>query len=138
MPHWCKIVGLILFGLVVLIWVVFLIKMGNDPGYAQKHFSESPKILGGIDLILLAVSLLMLAFSREKDEDEYVASVRGKYLIIAFYLDTVFLILGGLTVSYHQIFVRFVLLQMFLILFLHIVMFNTAMAIIRRRRGHEE
>jgi hypothetical protein len=86
---------------------------------------------------LLSAAMMMVAFSRERDEDDYVASVRGRYLMLAFYIDFVFLVVTAFTV--HDLdYLNVMAMQMFLILFLHIVMFNTAMAVIRRRRGHEE
>jgi hypothetical protein len=79
----------------------------------------------------------MMAFSRERDEDEYVAAIRGKYLMLAFYVDTVFLIITTL-IFHGWDYLPIVAAQMFLILFLHVVMFNIAMAVIRRRRSREE
>ena len=88
-------------------------------------------------IILVAASMLMAAFSRERDEDEYVASVRGRYLMLAFYVDFVFVFITSLMV--HDLDYPYIMsVQMFMILFLHIVMFNIAMAVIRRRRSHEE
>ncbi len=70
-------------------------------------------------------------------EDEYIASVRAKYLMLAFYIDFVFLVVTAFTV-FDLDYLNIMALQMFLILLLHIVMFNVGMTIIRRRRGHEE
>jgi hypothetical protein len=88
-------------------------------------------------IIVVAASMLMVAFSRERDEDEYTTSVRGRCLMLAFYVDFVFVFVTTLTV-YSLEYLNIMAAQMFMVLFLHIVMFNTAMAIIRRRRGYEE
>jgi hypothetical protein len=89
--------------------------------------------------ILTGVSLLMIAFSRERDEDEYVAAIRGKYLMLAFYVDTLFLIVALLaSTPFYWGYMSVAAGQMFLILFLHVVMFNIAMVVIRRRRSREE
>jgi hypothetical protein len=83
-------------------------------------------------ITLLASSMLMVAFSKERDEDEYVAAVRAKYLTLAFFIDFVFVAVTAFAVNGLD-YLYIMSIQMFLILFLHIVMFNVAMAIIRRK-----
>lgn len=135
MPHVCKTVGLIIMLPLAAAWLVFLFFNGESG-----ILSRIADILNehtGIFVALLALSMIMAAFSREKDEDEYVASIRGKYLMLAFYADFVFLVITSFLV-YDLDYLYIMAIQMFLILFLHIVMFNAAMAVIRRRRGRDE
>ena len=139
MPHWCKIAGLILFGLVVVYWISLWIYAGCDSyalGRLIAKMLENNSFASG-DVIVLLVSTMMMAFSREKDEDEYVASMRGRYLTIAFYVDFVFLFIALLIFHDMNSFVQIAAWQMFMVLWLHIVMFNIAMAVIRNRNKKE-
>lgn len=47
-------------------------------------------------LIGVFVSLFLIAFSREKEEDEYIQKLRLDSLLVAFYVNTFILILGTL------------------------------------------
>ncbi len=135
MPHWCKTAGLVIMVPLILAWLTVLLF-----GTSGKFLDALGNILDeNIDryIVLLSVSMLMAAFSRERDEDEYVASVRGKCLMLAFYIDFVFVLVTAFTV-YGINYITIMMIQMFMILFLHIIMFNTTMAVIRRRRSHEE
>lgn len=88
----------------------------------------------------ISISMLMVGFAREKDEDEYTAAIRSYYLTLAFYIDTAIIIVGTL-VLYNIDYLSFMLVQMFLVLFIYIVLFNIAMLRIRKankRAGHEE
>ncbi len=134
MPHWCKIAGLIVIVPLIVAWLVFLFFSHVAALGAIADFINGN---AGVSIAVLAAAMLMAAFSRERDEDEYIASVRAKYLMLAFYIDFAFLIVTAFTV--HDLdYLNVMAVQMFLILFLHIVMFNVAMAVIRRRRSHEE
>ena len=74
--------------------------------------------------------MTMVAFSREKDEDEYTAAIRSRYLSLAFYADTLIVVIGTLAI-YEFSYLNFMVIQMFLVLLLYIVMFNIAMWHIR-------
>ena len=126
----------------VAAWVLLWIHQSRQgPVGALGQFGEMiDKILESATdpyIILVAASMLMVAFSRERDEDEYTASVRGRCLMLAFYLDFVFVFATTLTVYSFEYF-NIMAVQMFMVLFMHIVMFNTAMAVIRRRRDHDQ
>ncbi len=134
MPHWCKIVGLIVMVPLIFAWLVFLFFSHVAALGAIADFINGN---AGVSIAVLAAAMLMAAFARERDEDEYIASVRAKYLMLAFYIDFVFLVVTAFTV-FDLDYLNIMAIQMFLILFMHIVMFNVAMVVIRRRRGHEE
>ena len=134
MPHWCKIAGLIVIVPLIVAWLVFLFFSHVAALGAIADFINGN---AGVSIAVLAAAMLMAAFSRERDEDEYIASVRAKYLMLAFYIDFAFLVVTAFTV-FDLDYLNIMALQMFLILLLHIVMFNVAMAVIRRRRSHEE
>lgn len=136
LPHACKIVGWFIMVPLIILWIMAWLddNLGKLGNWANDFLFE--KFMDPY-LILIAGSMLMVAFSRERDEDEYVASVRSKYLMLAFYIDFIFIVVTTLTV-YEFDYLNIMAIQMFLILFLHIVMFNMAMFVIRRRRSHEE
>ncbi len=134
MPHWCKIVGWVIMVPLIFAWLAYLFLSDVKALDAIGGFIDKNT---GICIAILAAAMLMAAFSRERDEDEYVASVRGRYLMLAFYIDFLFLVVTAFTV-FDLDYLNIMALQMFLILFLHIVMFNVAMVMIRKRRSHEE
>lgn len=118
----------------VLLWGVYMLRLGGFGEWAEGVvFGDFTDIY----IVLVGASMLMVAFSRERDEDEYVASLRGKYLMLAFYLDFVFIVITSFAVHEFD-YLNIMAVQMYLILFLHIVMFNIAMAVIRKKRSCEE
>ena len=132
LPHWCKVVGL---SVMVPFTVVGLILIFIQPDWLD-FIWDGHNVMATF-ITLLSVSMLTVAFSCEKDEDEYVASERSKYLMLAFWIDFAFVAITSFTV-YGLDYLNIMTMQMFLVLFLHIVMFNTAMFVIRRRRSREE
>ncbi len=143
MPHWCKVIGWIVMlplGVAGIFWVslslIDLFELSESPEVLTKMLNFIEENLE-LYITLLSLSMLMVAFSREKDEDEYVAAVRSHYLMLAFYIDVVFLVITAFAVP-GLAYLVIMELQMFLILLLHIIMFNIAMAVIRKKRGHEE
>ncbi len=135
----------------VIVWLLYWLDSIENPLFNFPPFGDGLGNLGKVGalaeeivffsatayIIVIAASMMMVAFSREKDEDEYVASIRMKCLMTAFWVDFVILVITAFFVKDLD-YLYVMSTQMFLILFLHIVIFNTAMAIIRRRRGHEE
>jgi hypothetical protein len=134
MPHRCKIAGIILLGLYVLSGIVLWLCIEFDACNLIQGSAQG----AGVDTIILVTLLMLIAFSREKDEDEYVAAIRGKYLMLAFYVDFVLLVVALLTVRNMNDLYGIAVMQILMILFLHVVMFNIAMAVISRRRSREE
>lgn len=129
LPHWCKTVGIVTLVPLAVVGILAVVFEVEPFEVIYNHTA--------LYVALLSASLLMSAFSREKDEDEYVASVRTRYLMLSFYIDFVFLIVTAFTVFFVD-YITVMAVQMFIILFLHAVMFNTAMAVIRSRRSHEK
>jgi hypothetical protein len=135
----------------VVFWLLYVIDEFNAAFMNFEPFGEGLGNLGRVGalaeevvffsatayVILVAASMMAVAFSRERDEDEYVASVRMRSLVAAFWADFVILTIATLTVNDFD-YLNVMVSQMFLILLLHIVIFNVSMAVIRRRREHEE
>ena len=151
LPHRCKIAGWIVMVPLVIVWLLYWLDNIEAPlmnfppfGDGLGNLGKVGKIAGTIVdhwptayIIAIAASMMMVAFSRERDEDEYVASVRMKSLMISFWVDFTILAIATVTI-YNFDYLYVMSTQMFLVLFLHIAIFNISMAVIRRRRGHEE
>lgn len=136
LPHAFKKIGWVLFVPFALWALSAIFFIDFDFIQLSMDFSWSQELMA----IVISISMLMVGFSREKDEDEYTAAIRSYYLTLAFYIDTVIILVGTLTL-YDLDYLDFMLVQMFLVLFIYIVLFNIAMLRIRRankKAGHEE
>lgn len=122
LPHACKNIGWILLASSLITGILYLIN--PDIPFAQYTWYDELLVIG------LTISMTMVAFSREKDEDEYTAAIRSRYLSLAFYADTLIVVIGTLAI-YEFSYLNFMVIQMFLVLLLYIVMFNIAMWHIR-------
>lgn len=122
LPHACKNIGWILLAPSLITGILYLIN--PDIPFAQYAWYDELLVIG------LTISMTMVAFSREKDEDEYTAAIRSRYLSLAFYADTLIAVIGTLAI-YEFSYLNFMVIQMFLVLLLYIVMFNIAMWHIR-------
>ncbi len=89
-----------------------------------------------IVIIGLILSLLFIAFAREKDEDEFTISLRMKSMIWAFKVDAVFLIIGTLFV-FGLAYLDFLFIFIFLIFMLYIVRFYYELYKMRRANDEE-
>ncbi len=78
---------------------------------------------GGLSILATLVSLFMIAFSREKEEDEYVRAVRLQSLQISIYVNYIFMALGGILL-YGFSYLLFLQLNLFTILIIFILVFN--------------
>ena len=109
-PHAWRVPGWILtalFGAAGLAWSIDFVVWYTPDGKMQ----QVSDLLGGwIDEVIvigLMAGLLLVAFSRERDEDEYTTRLRASSLVWAVLADSLFL-------------------QLFLLLVLYIVKFRTA------------
>lgn len=86
-------------------------------------------LLGGwIDEVIvigLMAGLLLVAFSRERDEDEYTTRLRASSLVWAVLADSLFVLLATCFL-YEFAYLYALFLQLFLLLVLYIVKFRTA------------
>jgi FlaA1/EpsC-like NDP-sugar epimerase len=85
----------------------------------------SNNILDEIIAILLIISSVFIAFSKEKEEDEYISLIRLESLVWATYLNYAILILTIVFV-YELSFLWVFIFNMFTILFFFIIKFNWA------------
>jgi len=151
LPHPCKVAGWVVFAPLAALWLLYVADgldgdlmnfapFGDGLGNLGRFGSA---VAGIVDwqptafMLLVAASMMAVAFSRERDEDEYVASVRARSLMVAFWVDFAVFVVAAVAVKDLD-FLYIMATQMFLVLFLHIAIFNVAMAAIRRGRSHEE
>lgn len=92
--------------------------------------------LDEILVIVLSVSTLFLAFSREKDEDEYIAHLRLKSLVWAIKANVALLIAVTLT-FYGTSYMTFSWIYMFSMFLFYLVKFNYSLYQFRKS-SHEE
>lgn len=138
LPIWCRIAGIIIlpFSSIITVaqyllnysfqlWVLPVMNKKSDPllGYDnifQKNFHTD--LTGTIGIFLTLCSLFMIAFSREKHEDEYMSYVRLKALQISVYCN--YLILAATTIIFYGFsFLTIMGINMFSILILYILIY---------------
>ena len=128
-PHACQKIGMVLsvlFGLGCLLWLFW--------------WSDTLECWQGWDelfVIGLLVGLLLAAFSRERDEDEYMTRLRYESLVWAVLADSLFVVIATLTV-YGPDYVYVLLVQLFLQLILYIVRFRIVLRRVRKEGGCEK
>ncbi|MDO8967656.1 hypothetical protein [Algoriphagus sp.] len=71
-------------------WLEFGIREGSFFEDSKENFTNEFALIGTF------ISLFLIAFSREKEEDEYIQKLRLDSLLVAFYVNTFILILGTL------------------------------------------
>lgn len=84
-----------------------------------------------LSMIGLTVSLLFIAFSKEKDEDECIANIRSNSLIWATITAYSLLIVCTMLI-YDMQYLNFVFIDLFMILFLFIIKYNIELYKFRR------
>lgn len=88
-------------------------------------------IIDEISMIGLTISLLFIAFSKEKDEDECIANIRSSSLVWA--VVTGYLLLIVCTMFIYDIqYLNFVFIDLFMILILFIIKYNIELYKFRR------
>lgn len=81
------------------------------------------ELLDEISVIGLAISLIFISFSREKDEDEYIEKIRLHSLMQSLMISCGILIFGTLFL-YDGYYMMFSWIYMFVLLFSFVIIFN--------------
>lgn len=117
----CKKVGLWL-GIPFVLGGLYLLSNGSwmDTFLSQIGMRDC---FDELVVIGLAVSLLLASFSREKDEDEYIAHLRMQAWTMAVVCNYLILIVGTLCI-YGFPYLNFMCLNMFTVLILFLVIFH--------------
>ena len=141
LPHKFKLIGLILLAPTLVLAAMFLFNdfefeflelsvfsLANTPlfGDYDLFVTISNNITNELIAVLSIVSLLFIAFSKQKNEDELVNAIRLKSLVMATYINY-FILLFCVIFFYELAFLWVMLLNMFTILIFFIVYFNLRM-----------
>lgn len=119
LPAWCRKAGWALFtpcailGL-YLIFVEF---------YSPMEFEFYPALKANIAIIGTLIGLYMVAFSKEKIEDEFINALRMDAMIKAFILNSIIIVLGSLTV-YGLPYVYMLSITQYFVLLAYIIIFR--------------
>ncbi|MBG16566.1 MAG: hypothetical protein CL853_09465 [Crocinitomicaceae bacterium] len=147
LPHKFKLIGLILLAPTLVLAAMFLFNdfefeflelsvfsLANTPlfGDADLFVTLSNNITNELIAVLSIVSLLFIAFSKQKNEDELVNAIRLKSLVMATYINY-FILLFCVIFFYELAFLWVMLLNMFTILIFFIVYFNLRMFQLNRK-----
>ena len=150
-PSFCKKAGLGMFvpfavaGVCMLgswwnlEWSLPVFALAADPlgasggSFVTVHTDVFPTLV----IFGLVVSLLMICFSREKDEDEYVAQLRCRTLVVSVMASYVCLLVGNLFI-YGFPFLTFLFVNLFTVLVVYALLFHYRLYRSRRSAGYEE
>ncbi len=151
-PYQMKKFGWILFIPGIILGIFFLIDQ-SEPNFLnvtvfsiakQAIFSDSQfftltenNILDEIIGLLLIIGAILIAFSKEKYEDEFISKIRLESLVWAIYLNYAVLILT-LIFIYEMIFFWVLVFNMFTILFFFIIRFNWVLMKSKKQIRDEE
>ncbi len=87
--------------------------------------------------ILLLISLILVAFSKEKIEDEYISKIRLESLVWAVYVNYGILLISFIFI-FGMSFLWVMIFNMFTVLLFFIVRFNWQISKLQKPESHEE
>jgi hypothetical protein len=110
-----------------------------DELFGDKHFIGMVynNILNEILGVLIILSALLVAFSKEKSEDEYISKIRLESLVWAVYLNYAILLISFLFI-FDLSFLWVMILNMFTILLFFIIRFNRQISKLKKSSQYEE
>lgn len=115
-PHSYMIAGWIITVPSVVFGILMMFSTGNINGWLGGFFTT---LVG----VALAIGLLMVAFSKEKEEDEYLAMVRSNCLRLALWIYYIILIAGTLCI-YGFLYASFSFICLYIPLIVYIIVFR--------------
>lgn len=107
--------------------------------FGRQHFFSmfQNNILDEILCVMLILSLLFIAFSKEKTEDEFISKIRLESLVWATYVNYAVLLISILFI-YDWSFFWVIVINMFTLLFIFIVRFNYYISKFKKSANNEE
>jgi hypothetical protein len=112
----------------------------SDPHYFQKYewfcFIKN-NISDEILCIMNIIGAILVAFSKEKHEDEYIAKVRLESLVWAIYINFGILLFCTIFV-YGTFFLNIMMISMFSVLIIFIIRFNFILYKLKKSLGNEK
>jgi hypothetical protein len=135
LPGPFKKIGWIIFGVMLLLFVWVIVADALDVAMSMPLW-----LYDSVYTILpvgFSISLLLIAFSKEDVEDEYIMKIRGDSLIWAVVFNYAIVIVGSLVV-YGLDYLYFMMCCMFTIPFIYLVKFKLALCKLRKSAHYEE
>ena len=86
--------------------------------------------------VLLMIGLLMIAFSKEKDEDEMISKLRLESLLWAVFVNSIFIMLS-IIFLYNELFLKIMAYNIFTPLILFVTRFNLTISYERKNLNKE-
>lgn len=110
-----------------------------DGIFTDKYFYGiiSNNILNEILGVFTIIGSLMVAFSKERSEDEYISKIRLESLVWAVYVNYAILLISFLFI-YDLSFLWVMIFNMFTILLFFIIRFNWQISKLKKLAGHDE
>ncbi len=151
-PNRFKKIGWLLFIPGIILGIVYLIYQSDISLFDIKVFAIAEKVifndadfftisennvLDEISSILLIIGALLIAFSKEKTEDEFISKIRLESLVWATYINYAILILAIIFV-YDITFFWVLVFNMFTLLVFFLIRFNWALYKSKNQIGNEE
>lgn len=123
-------------------WEITVFTITNDAGFLGANNAEAfsltrNNIFDEVAFIGLIISLILIAFSKEKDEDEFISQIRLNSLVWALLTNYGILILVELFV-YGTSFLPLLYLNLILILVLFVIKFRIALYKLKKTAKNEE
>jgi len=110
-----------------------------DELFGDKHFFGVVKnnVLNEILGVLIIISSLLVAFSKEKSEDEYISKIRLESLVWAVYVNYGILLISFVFI-FDLSFLWVMIFNMFTVLLFFIIRFNWQISKLKNSAGYEE
>ena len=110
-----------------------------DELFGDKHFIGiiNNNILNEILGVLIILSSLLVAFSKEESEDEYISKIRLESLVWAVYLNYAILLISFLFI-FDMSFLWVMIFNMFTILLFFMIRFNSQISKLKKSARYEE
>jgi hypothetical protein len=107
--------------------------------FGDKHFIGivNNNVLNEILSVLIILSSLLVAFSKEESEDEYISKIRLESLVWAVYLNYAILLISFLFI-FNMSFLWVMIFNMFTILLFFIIRFNWQISKLKKGNHYEE
>lgn len=137
LPNKAKRIGWIILLPALLLGIMVLYFDFQIPGfevvipYSKAFFSDKPvqnNLTDEMVSIIVMVSLILIAFSEEKEEDEWVSKIRLESLQWSVYANYILLILA-IVLVYDMYFFQALIYNMYTILIFFILRFNYALRV---------
>ena len=129
---WCLFIPFLLWGIGYLFSGGTFIEIGGSnavalfDGFSDTKFlciTENDSWTDEVIVVFLTISMLFIGFSKEKDEDECIASIRMNALIWAIMVNCILLIVGTMLI-FGLPYLNFMAIYMFSLLLLFIIKYT--------------